>query len=70
MDVLEEKGGNVCSVSIYMGDCLCHYCVSDLAPSKMDFQASPRGGAEADFEALIPIITQYEKWFQHKTAAL
>ena len=28
---------------------VCHY-VSDLAPSKMDFQASPRGGEEADFE--------------------
>ena len=34
---------------------VCH-CVSDLAPSKMDFQASPRGGAEADFEALRSIL--------------
>ena len=33
----------------------CH-CVSDLAPSKMDFQASPRGGAEADFEAPTHLI--------------
>src|SRR5467141_2119193 len=39
-DTVEERHrSNVC------------YCVSDLAPSKMDFQASPRGGAEADFEA-------------------
>jgi len=38
---------------------VCH-CVSDLAPSKMDFQASPRGGAEADFEALVGM---YKKKF-------
>jgi hypothetical protein len=30
--------------------------VSDLAPSKTDFQASPHGGAEADFEALRSIL--------------
>ena len=38
----------------------CH-CVSDLAPSKMDFQASPRGGAEADFEALMCILISKER---------
>ena len=31
-------------------------CVSDLAPSKVDFQPSPRGAAEANFEALLDNI--------------
>ena len=39
-------------IAIFNAQHDCH-CVSDLAPSKMEFQASPRGGAEADFEAQI-----------------
>ena len=34
-----------------------YHWISDLAPSKTDFQASPRGGAEADFEALNVLLS-------------
>ena len=49
-DIVEERHRWLCARHV------CH-CVSDSAPSKMDFQALPHGGAEADsFEAYLSTI--------------